>query len=230
MHIISSENTHGQRFSLVRAFAISIACHVLLLWPAASAWREAVPSVPLVASLRPLAAPVAPAQPAVASTVVSQRTKSDLAAPPAIVAEPAERRNADTSNETVSSATGSKPLVATPTSDPALAVATALPPSEGLNADGLRSFRVALAREVRRYKRYPARADEARWQGTVVLRVSLTASTAPSVQLAESSGYSELDAAALEMLRQALPSARIPASLRERAFSVELPVVFELPQ
>jgi periplasmic protein TonB len=229
LHITSSTNTHGQRFSLVWAFAISIACHVLLLWPAASAWREAVPSVPMVASLRPLAAPVATVQPAVAPTVPRQRVKPDLAAQAVFVAEPTEARDADTSNQTMSSATGSEPIVATPTSEPPPAAATGLPPSAGLDADGLRSFRVALAREVRRYKRYPVRADEARWEGTVVLHVSVPTSGAPAVQLAKSSGYSELDDAALEMLRRALPSTTIPASLRERAFSVELPVVFELP-
>jgi protein TonB len=52
----------------------------------------------------------------------------------------------------------------------------------------------------------------------------------PAVQVINSSGYPVLDEAALEMLRLALPAATVPASLRERSFAVELPIVFDLPQ
>jgi protein TonB len=111
------------------------------------------------------------------------------------------------------------------------AVASALPASPGVDADGLRAYRVALAGEARRYKRYPAQAIEAGWSGTTELRVSVTPGrSAPIVQVTKSSGYGVLDEAALEMLRRALPVTTIPASLRERAFSVELPIVFDLPQ
>lgn len=107
-----------------------------------------------------------------------------------------------------------------------------LPPSPGLDAESLRSYRLALAREARRSRRYPARAIEAGWSGTVELRVSASPGLgAPLVRvdLAKSSGYPVLDDAALEMMREALPSAAIPAPLRERAFSVDLPILFELP-
>lgn len=111
------------------------------------------------------------------------------------------------------------------------AIPSALAPSEGVDADGLRSYRLALAREARRYKRYPARAVDAGWSGTAELRVSVRAGgVGQEVRLAKSSGHAELDDAALTMLRQALPATPIPATLREHEFALSLPVVFELPE
>lgn len=101
---------------------------------------------------------------------------------------------------------------------------------DGLDAEGLRGYRMALAREARRFKRYPARALEAEWSGTAEVSVALAADGLPlAVQLVRSSGHDLLDEAALEMLRRALPATPVPDSLRGRAFSVNLPVVFELP-
>lgn len=213
---------------LVRAFAVSIAFHVLLLWPAATVWQEAVPSAPMVASLRPSVAPVAPAQPA----IVHQRTNPPPAKPRAVVAEQGETRVVDTLSSTPSPATGSEPEAAPQPPEARPVVASALlPASPGVDAEGLRTYRVALAGEARRFKRYPAQAIEAGWSGTTELRVSvMPGQSAPAVQISKSSGYPVLDEAALAMLRRALPTTAIPASLRERAFSVELPIVFDLPQ
>lgn len=213
--------------SLVRALAISIAFHVLLLWPATVAWQEAVPSAPMVASLRPAAAPVAPAR----QTAVQQRTPPPPAKARAIVAEQAETRLPATSVSTAGPATGSEPQTEPPAAEARPAVASALPASPGPDAEGLRSYRVALAGEARRYKRYPARAVEAGWSGTTELRISVTpGQSAAVVQMTRSSGFPVLDEAALEMVRRAVPATPIPASLRERAFSVDLPIVFDLPQ
>jgi protein TonB len=212
---------------LIRAFAISIACHVLLLWPAAIVWQESVPSTPMVASLRPSAAPVAPALP----VAVRPSTNPIPAKPRSIAAEQAETRTIDTSSSTASPVTGSEAPAALPVAEARPAVASALPPSAGTDAEGLRAYRVALAGEARRHKRYPPRAIEAGWSGTTELRVSMAPGQAvPVVQVSKASGYPVLDEAALEMMRRALAATPIPASLRERTFSVDLPIVFDLPQ
>jgi protein TonB len=212
---------------LVRAFAVSIAFHVLLLWPAATVWQEAVPSAPMVASLRPSVAPVAPTPPA----IVHQRTNPPPTKPRAIVAEQGETRAIDDLSSTPSPVTGSEPEAAPQPPEARPVVASALPASPGVDAEGLRTYRVALAGEARRYKRYPAQAIEAGWSGTTELRISvMPGRPTPAVLVTKSSGYPVLDEAALEMLRRALPATAIPASLRERAFSVELPIVFDLPQ
>jgi protein TonB len=106
-----------------------------------------------------------------------------------------------------------------------------LPATEGVDADGLRSYRLALAREAKRHKRFPTRAIEAGWNGTAEVRILVSADgIAPDARLAKSSGHDVLDEAALDMLRNALPTTPVPPSLRGRTFVVDLPVVFELPQ
>lgn len=193
-------------------------------------WREATPAAPMVASLRPSAAPVAPAAvpdilpKPVAKESPEQRLKPTAAETMALP-EP-KAQVVDTVASTTAATKNSD--TAAPEAQPA--VASALPASAGLDADGLRSYRLALAREARRHKRYPARAIEAGWEGTAELRVTVTVRAAPTVHLLRSSGHAALDAAALDMLGNAIPATALPASLKDREFSVDLPIVFELPQ
>lgn len=98
----------------------------------------------------------------------------------------------------------------------------------GVDADGLRQYRLALATQARRYKRYPVQAMAAGIGGTAEVKVTLAAGGVPDdVALARSSGDEQLDAAAVDMLRKAAPRAEVPASLRARPFAVILPVVFD---
>lgn len=107
----------------------------------------------------------------------------------------------------------------------------ARPPSSpvtmGVDPEGLRIYRVALAIQARPYWRYPVEAQRAGWSGTAQVRVALLPSGVPAVSLDHSSGHGSLDEAALEMLRAAVRLAEIPDSLRERGFSLVMPVVFE---
>ena len=108
-------------------------------------------------------------------------------------------------------------------------VAAAPTGGDGLDADGVRQYRLALGVQARRYKRYPASALEANVGGTVEVRVMVATCGLPQeVQLARSSGNGPLDDAALDMIRQAVPRTTVPEPLRSRAFAVSLPVVFDL--
>ena len=99
----------------------------------------------------------------------------------------------------------------------------------GVDAGRLRQYRLSLAVESRRFKRYPPEALEQGWSGTVHVRVAIPASGVHhSVQLVNSCGHEALDAVALEMAHEAALNAAVPSSLRGRAFSVSLPVVFSL--
>lgn len=100
----------------------------------------------------------------------------------------------------------------------------------GLDADGLRQYRLALAREARRFKRYPEGARLEGAAGTAEVRIELDAGRAPMLRLVRSSGHSALDNAALEMLRQAAPRTALPETLSRRSFAISLPVVFDLDQ
>lgn len=112
------------------------------------------------------------------------------------------------------------------------AATVAQPPvGGGLDPEGLRGYRLALAREARRFKHYPAQALAAELGGTVELRVTVRESGTPAeARLSRSSGVAVLDEAALDMLRQALPITLVPPSLQGQAFSISLPVVFEPPE
>ena len=108
---------------------------------------------------------------------------------------------------------------------------TARASGEGLDAEGLRGYRIELARVARAYRRYPRQAEDAGWQGTAEVRVTvLEGGIAQEPKLLHSSGHPVLDEAALAMLRQALPQTPVPPVLRQRAFALDLPVVFELPE
>jgi periplasmic protein TonB len=107
---------------------------------------------------------------------------------------------------------------------------SSLPASDGLDPEGLRAYRLALARQAGGHKRYPAEAVEAGWAGIVMLRVLVrTGGVAGSVALVKSSGHNVLDDAALEIFGQAVLATPLPPALRERAFELILPVLFELP-
>jgi protein TonB len=102
-------------------------------------------------------------------------------------------------------------------------------PNEGIDADGLRQFRLDLATQARRGKHYPAQALAAGWRGTAEVRLTIEgAGSVRDPELLRSSGYAVLDEAALDMLARAAPKTAIPESLYGRTFSVVLPVVFDV--
>ena len=101
--------------------------------------------------------------------------------------------------------------------------------SDTISLDGVRQYRLNLAREARRFKRYPELARERGWEGVVVVVVNTVAGAAtPLVSLSQSSGFEQLDLAALELLEMAVESAVLPESLRGRQFGLTLPVDYRL--
>ncbi len=95
--------------------------------------------------------------------------------------------------------------------------------------DGLRGYRLALASQARRFKRYPAQAMASGWTGTADVRVEVGADGRPrAAQVVKSSGHESLDRAAIAMIDAGALRARVPDGLRGKAFAVVLPVVFDL--
>lgn len=97
-----------------------------------------------------------------------------------------------------------------------------------VDADDLRQYRMALAIEARRFRRYPALARERGWEGVAEVGVTLDLQGAPQVLLHVSSGHVLLDEAALEMLRQSVRAVPVSAALRGREIRLLLPVRFSL--
>lgn len=238
MQIVSSAKSRGGHPWLVPAFAISIVFHLFLLWSVPDSEPEAGRSAPVEATLRP---PLTTIASQTSILPVSSRAKEATPNPmaPALPATPrvvplpptVEPASAPITDLTVDSPVRSDLPPTQPV--PEARAAASLPQVAGpaVSADGLRRYRLALAREAGRYKRYPERAIEAGWSGTAELRVKvMPGQSLPVAELTKSSGHAVLDEAALEMLKRAMPTTPIPASLQARVFSVELPIVFELPE
>jgi protein TonB len=93
----------------------------------------------------------------------------------------------------------------------------------------LDQYRLALIGVAKRYKRYPARAMEMGWQGRVEVRLVIgVGGLTQTASIKSSSGYEVLDQQALEIVLKAKPLTPIPASLRGREFTIDIPIIFEL--
>ncbi len=222
------------------AILASLIFHLLLLWPAPPRppGKEAVllqatmrPSPPVPAAPAPSLPPraVAPA-PTIAPRPPVLATKGlDLPMPTAVPQAP--------------------PIAADPVTPPApgpalpAATVAAVAPAAGspsgalliqANAsgealDGLRGYRLSVASQARRFKRYPPRAMAAGWTGTAEVRLEVGSDGRPqAATVGRSSGHESLDRAALTMIDAGALRASLPESLRGRNFAVVLPVVFNL--
>jgi len=96
-------------------------------------------------------------------------------------------------------------------------------------AGSIDQYRLALIGVARRYKRYPAQAMEKGWQGRVEIRLVIgPEGTLQSNAVKISSGHAILDNQALNMTERAASLIPVPAVLRGREFSVDIPVIFDL--
>jgi periplasmic protein TonB len=101
--------------------------------------------------------------------------------------------------------------------------------NDAADASLLEKYRLALIDAVRRYRRYPPQAMERGWQGRVEIRLVIGASgMIKSASIRISSHYQILDDQALDMVKKGKTLAQIPAALRGREFTVDVPVIFEL--
>jgi protein TonB len=103
--------------------------------------------------------------------------------------------------------------------------------SEASDPATLGQYRIALITAAKRYKRYPRVAIDNNWEGQTDIRMVIGADGGiASMSIRKPSGYEVLDQQALEMIRKAKPLAPIPASLRGKGFTVDIPVLFSLKE
>src|SRR5437763_539517 len=79
-----------------------------------------------------------------------------------------------------------------------------------------------------RYKRYPAEAIEAGWEGEVLVHVAIAGSGVADVSVKASSGQPLLDQQALAAFRAAAPLVPLPSRLRGQTFGVEVRAIYSL--
>lgn len=155
---------------------------------------------------------------------IATLVKSGSASKPSIF--PAISRSTVTDDIAVTERTAGAP-VAQDIAQPVVDSSAEVP--EAITLDSIRQYRLNLAREARRFKRYPELARERGWEGTVVVVVNTVAGRAtPIVSVSQPSGFTELNLAALELLEMAIHTAALPESLRNRQFALTLPVEYRL--
>jgi protein TonB len=102
-------------------------------------------------------------------------------------------------------------------------------PAEAVDTGTLDRFRMEILAATRRYRRYPAQAIEKGWQGKVEIRLVIGANgMTQSYAIKSSSGFQLLDDTAMDMVKKGRPLVQVPASLRGREFTVDVPVIFDL--
>lgn len=115
---------------------------------------------------------------------------------------------------------------------PVVPSAPAVPviPPYDFHAD-LSSYGRQYTRYLAQHRIYPRLAQMRGMEGQVLvhIRVARKGSVIDMV-VARSSGFDILDQQALDMVRQAAPLPNLPASLAEREFSLDVPIVFRLEQ
>ncbi|NJD33790.1 MAG: energy transducer TonB [Betaproteobacteria bacterium] len=227
------------------AILASLVFHLLLLWPAPS--RPPDKEAPLLrATLRPPPAPAVPApSPPPRAAVMPAPTiaprppvlatsKFDLPTPPPVPQVP------PMAADPISSPPPGPVLPAAAVATVAAAAPVAASPSGVLltqaNASGealagLRGYRLSVASQARRFKRYPPQATAAGWTGTAEVRLEVGSDGRPrAATVGRSSGPESLDRAALTMIDAGALRASLPESLSGRHFAVVLPVVFSLDE
>lgn len=218
----------GGSSRLLPALLISLALHFLLLWPAALP-RMAMETgqAPLVATLRSEAVPEPPppAQRGIPVSGKASQARSAAAEQPVVAvafAKPAPAIMAEQAATSPGAAAA----------DTAKGIApVAAGKGEGPDADGLRAYRIGLAREARAHRRYPPLARERGWTGTAEVRVDVSPGGQPwQVLLARSSGHDILDREAVLLMRNAAATTVLPDSLRGREFAVRMPVTFDIAE
>lgn len=217
--------------ALLPALAFSVAIHLLLLWQSASILPRQAGGTVLAATLRAAAAPAAaPATEGAAPAIgpVPKSVRSAAAVP--VIATASEAAM------TAAAPEGPAAAAAPPGAQAGAAAAPDAPPGapSGMaepDADGIRDYRIGLAREARNHRRYPPLALERGWTGTAEIQVHVSRQGHPRhILLARSSGHEVLDREALSMMSRAAAAAALPDSLRGREFAVRLPVVFDLDE
>lgn len=213
---------------LWRALLLSLVVHL-----AALGWGGALPvTPPLPGGSRLVVRMADPVQPSGAPVAGEARdaalrlpSKAKLAAARPVL--PSQGR----STAAVDSRPERRPEAVGPAADAAAADRRADDSGDAVSADGIRRYRLSLARESRRFRRYPDQARVAGWQGVAVIRLeAATGTMLPVVSLEHSSGHEALDAQALAMMESAVQSAALPEALRGRRFGLSLPVHYRLDE
>lgn len=110
--------------------------------------------------------------------------------------------------------------------------ATSQAPTEGSTdktVDASASWKRMLIAHLGKHKRYPAQARSKRHEGEAAVRFRVNrAGAVVMAAMARSSGYPDLDAAALDLFKRAQPLPGFPSSMRAAEIELVAPINFRL--
>ena len=110
-----------------------------------------------------------------------------------------------------------------------LAAEAAPKPGDGVDGETVKRYRLEVILAARQKKFYPKIAIEKGWQGRVEVHMVIGATgMIASASIKSSSGHDVLDKQALDTAKIGRNKVPIPASLRGREFSIDIPVIFDL--
>ncbi len=205
---------------LVRALAISLVLHAMVLW-----------QTPAIISGSPSLMRAVP-RPTIQLALILPGSAALLSAPenPKNIASGEKLRPAVRHlSPPVSSAVQKATAVSLPAVEPA--ASPIVQDGSTIDANGIRQYRVSLAATARKFKKSSALALASGLSGTAEIRIEIESSGLPlPPQLQHSSGDDQLDDAALQLIGNAVQNTRMPASLRGKSFSMHLPVEFRLDE
>lgn len=237
--------TRRLRYAVIASLLLHLLLlHLLLLWPVAPRLLTDTAPALLHAALRPApvpSQPPPPPRPAPRAVAPAPTIATPSAPPEPLSLEPSKPASVPhTPVVSAEKALTPGPASSARTAAPAIPVRATAPgavsatliseaTASGAVLDGLRGYRLAVASQARRFKRYPAQAMAAGWAGSAEIRLEVASDGQPrDVTVSRSSGHELLDRAAQAMIDAGAQRASVPDSLRGRAFAVVLPVVFNL--
>lgn len=152
---------------------------------------------------------------------------SPIPAPKAAAPQP---KPAEIAPPPAAPAAGSAPSAPAQPSAPAAVARTEPQPAQNAaEADSLQAYRLELIEVAKKYKRYPRAAMDNNWEGRAVVRMTIGANgMIASISVTSSAGYEILDKQAQDMVQKAKGRVPIPAGLRGRGFTIEVPVIYNL--
>lgn len=190
--------------------------------PAPAASRQSAPAARESVSRAPATLAQEESRSAAPSGTASARPQPPETAGAVPMAAPAEREPQS------ATPAATRPSAARAVPAPREAVGAAAPGPSSEEASTVAQYRIALMQAARAFRSYPRLARENNWQGRVTVRLAVAPGVPAALAIASSSGYPVLDQQALEMIRRAQAETPVPAALRAREFSVEIPVIFDL--
>lgn len=224
------------------AVLLSLVLHAALLFSFSMrpSTRSAATPAPIIAHL---VAPPAPAvvPPAPQPEPPRPRVEKKPAPPvamakpkpspiPAPKAAPPQPRPAQVAPPPAAPAVAPTPSAPAQPSAPAAVARTEPQPAQNAaEADSLQAYRTELIEVAKKYKRYPRAAMDNNWEGRAVVRMTIGANgMISSISVTSSAGYEILDKQAQDMVQKAKGRVAIPAGLRGRGFTIEVPVIYNL--